>query len=357
MSMTVQHRGTDLLDKSVEVILSNQSESGAYLASPAFENYQFCWLRDGSFIGYSMLISGNADSCRRFLEWTDRVIVRHRDRMESAPAGVGRRVAPARYTLDGRAADDDWPNFQIDGYGSWLWLLAEYVDRTGEKILLHRFQESLRLTISYLASVWTLPNSDCWEENPADIHTSTLACVYAGLNAINRHLTERELHELAEQVRAKALELTADGRFCKSSADQDVDASLLWLSIPFRLVEPGDPIMRQTVRTIEERLLVDGGVKRYREDTYYGGGLWILLTCWLGWYYTEIGKAEKAVSLIDWVEAHASPGGTLPEQVSESVNDPAQTGPWIEKWGKIADPLLWSHAMYIILRHAIGERP
>ena len=165
------------------------------------------------------------------------------------------------------------------------------------------------------------------------------------------------MNEIAEQVRARALGLTTEGRFCKSSANQDVDASLLWLSVPFRLVEPGDPLMRKTVRTIEERLLVDGGVKRYPKDTYYGGGLWILLTCWLGWYYTKIGKAEQAATLMGWVEAHASPGGTLPEQISESVNDPTHIEPWIEIRGKIADPLLWSHAMYIVLRHAVAERP
>jgi len=26
---------------------------------------------------------------------------------------------------------------------------------------------------------------------------------------------------------------------------------------------------------------------RYADDTYYGGGEWVLLATWLGWYYVE----------------------------------------------------------------------
>jgi len=39
----------------------------------------------------------------------------------------------------------------------------------------------------------------------------------------------------------------------------------------------------------------------------------------------------------------------LPEQVAENLNAPSYYPTWVERWGEIASPLLWSHAKYIIL--------
>ena len=44
----------DLVEKSLEVIINNQSKSGAFIASPSFDTYAFSWLRDGSFIANSL---------------------------------------------------------------------------------------------------------------------------------------------------------------------------------------------------------------------------------------------------------------------------------------------------------------
>ena len=57
----------NLYRRSIDVILGNQADSGAYIASPAFPQYAFCWLRDGSFIGYAMDRVGEHQSSRAFL--------------------------------------------------------------------------------------------------------------------------------------------------------------------------------------------------------------------------------------------------------------------------------------------------
>ena len=38
----------DYYHRSIEVILQNQHSSGAYIASPAFSNYHYCWLREAA---------------------------------------------------------------------------------------------------------------------------------------------------------------------------------------------------------------------------------------------------------------------------------------------------------------------
>lgn len=45
---------------------------------------------------------------------------------------------------------------------------------------------------------------------------------------------------------------------------------------------------------MEETILHKGGVHRFPEDTYYGGGEWLLLSCWLGWYNASVGRGDDA---------------------------------------------------------------
>jgi GH15 family glucan-1,4-alpha-glucosidase len=142
------------------------------------------------------------------------------------------------------------------------------------------------------------------------------------------------------------------GRFVKASGRSDVDASLISLSVPYQIVNPHDPLMRNTIQAIETDLL-HGGVQRYSEDTYYGGGEWILLTAWLGWYYARSGEPQKARALLTWIEQHTDENGNLPEQVPEYLNDPTAYLKWQQAWGAVASPLLWSHAKYLILKNEL----
>ena len=347
----------DLKQISIKLILENQNSSGSYVASPDFPVYRYSWLRDGSFIAYSMLISGETDSCQKFLNWVHRAIRHYKPKVKRIALKLANNHAlypedflSARYTLDGIEAQDSWPNFQIDGYGTWLWCLAEYCRLTGDESLLEKFQDSIRTTIDYLTMVWKLPNHDCWEENGNHIHPSTLACVYGGIEGINRFLKEKELSVLSQDIRKFILSnLTKDKRFPKYIGSDSVDSSLLWLSVPFNVVEPDHPVMKKTVQAIEGKLLEKGGVRRYQEDTFYGGGRWILLTCWLAWYYLKIGKIQQAEQLYEWTVMQSDERGHLPEQVQTGTSDPSIVAEWEERWGKVAKPLLWSHSMFLVL--------
>ena len=65
---------------------------------------------------------------------------------------------------------------------------------------------------------------------------------------------------------------------CASPVTLWVDGSLLWLGVPFALVEVYDPTFRNTLTRIRQELVEPGGgVRRYLGDTFYGGSEWILL--------------------------------------------------------------------------------
>jgi GH15 family glucan-1,4-alpha-glucosidase len=79
----------------------------------------------------------------------------------------------------------------------------------------------------------------------------------------------------------------------------------------------------------------------------------VLLTAHLGWYWAELGEWDKARRALLWVERAADGQGWLPEQVVIGAQRPDQVSPWTARWGAVAKPLLWSHATYLILRHAL----
>jgi len=56
-----------------------------------------------------------------------------------------------------------------------------------------------------------------------------------------------------------------------------IDGSALLVLGSFGPFPPTHAIVSETLRAIESSLVVDGGVHRYLDDEYYGGGLWIVL--------------------------------------------------------------------------------
>jgi GH15 family glucan-1,4-alpha-glucosidase len=352
---------SDLYHRSVEVILSNQHPSGSYVASPTFETYGYCWFRDGSFIAYAMDLIGENLSAAKFHSWVADVINSRSPLIQRVVEIVHQgkelqenEILHTRYALDGSdVVGEAWPNFQLDGLGTWLWELAQHQDLTGDDFP-QEWHRAAGLVADYLTALWSRPCYDCWEEFPDKVHTYTLAAIYAGLKAHER-ISEVDHKATREEIKRFLMQQSIfQGAFVKYAGSTEVDSNLLGLATPYRLLQPDDPLMRATVDRISTDLLDGGGLHRYRGDTYYGGGEWVILTAWLGWYYVEVGEFEKARELLMWVESQTDEGGNLPEQVSRNLNDPSYLEPWRSRWGNIANPLLWSHAKHLILRKALG---
>ncbi len=331
----------DLVRHSIDVIAGNQSRSGAYVACPSFPQYHFCWFRDASFAARAMDVAGRDDSARQFHDWAARTILAAVD----GGGEPGERLR-ARYRLDGTPAAESWPDCQLDGFGTWLWAVAEHAALGGEAP--DRWLEAAAVVERYLTARWSLPCYDCWEESPSEIHVSTLGAIHAGLrgsDALLGHDTGDTRVAILETIESRGV---VDGRLAKSLGRDEVDASLVALGVPYRVFDPAGTVMTATVAAIEHDLVDDSGVHRYRADTFYGGGRWVLLTAWLAWHYRITGDLERAQRLLDWVEAQADDKLDLPEQSVTRLNDPERLAYWVAEWGPVATPLLWSHAMYLL---------
>ncbi len=350
--------------RSVEAILKNQGANGAIIASPDFAEYGFCWLRDGSFSAYALDLAREHAASTRYHLWVNRAVSGIAEVIDdviaaklSGQSTSPLEMPPARFALDGTTVVDDWPNFQIDGYGTWLWSLGQHLTLMDWVRAPEEFLDSVDRVARYLETFSLSPCYDVWEENGDAQHTSTMACVYGGLNAAARLLGDERYRDAAAAVQAHVSETALqNGFYVKSSNNGDVDSSSLWLAAPFGVVNSDDGYFDKTVSLIVDRLSLHGGIRRYPTDVYFGSGAWPVLTGSLGWHYAAVGDLESADRCRQWILSHFDGEGRLGEQYGGDERDSQHYQEWVARWGPPAQDLTWSHAMYVVLCAAIDGR-
>lgn len=355
-----------LRDASIRVILENQSSSGAYIASPSFRVYNYSWIRDGAFIADAMLDHKQIESASLFHNWVSSVVLSRRNKIDTLILRnrSGENIAPdehlhCRYTVEGEESDEPWTNFQLDGFGTWIWALDRFQSH-GNSLTTENIQAT-ELLISYLAEFWSADSFDWWEESFGYQHVATLGSVSAGLKACsawssisqkNRSLAST----VARKIRLHISEnLSADFRLTKWIGGTGLDGSLASLIAPFGLYPPNSLIARQTILAIEQELGLLG-TYRHLDDVYFGGGKWLILSSFLALAILELGDNEKPRAILEWLASTADENLQLPEQLPAPLLHPGQRQEWIDKWGEPAQPLLWSHAMYLKLYSSISQR-
>jgi GH15 family glucan-1,4-alpha-glucosidase len=347
-----------LVSRSVEVIEGGQGPAGGYLASPTFATYHYSWFRDGAFTADAISRTGRTASTERFFDWCSRIISARVARIDilieravvDGAASIAREEhLHTRYRLDGTESSGFWENFQLDGYGTWLWGLAQHTERHGTDPA--RWMPAVEATVRYLRTFWDQPSYDWWEEHPEQVHTSTLGCIWAGLEGAAR-LGVADDGTIDRVRRLLEHEGVGNGHLVKWLGADAVDASTLALIEPLRVIPAGSAVGRATIEAVENEL-ADGGVHRFAADTFYGGGSWVLLAGFLGLCHLALGNRARVDELIGWMAAQADAEGHLPEQVPPLLY-PDRKPEWVERWGPPARPLLWSHAMFITLAVEAG---
>lgn len=379
-----------LIRHSLDLLSESQAPGGAFPAAPDYPTYRYSWIRDGTFIAHALDLYGHHTQAAAFHRWTAATVLRHRDKVDhlaSLPATTAppeEAVLHTRYTLDGEEVSARWGNFQLDGYGFWLSGLHHHLERTGGDP--NPYREAVTVAARYLTLAWPRPSYDCWEEYPTRRHPATLAAIAAGLQHAARLLDEAAHAATAtailEEIAGNGMR---DGALVKLLDEPLADpVGTPSPSVPRAVAgheQPGKPIdadavdgsallvigelgpypadsetATATLHRIETDLVVGGGVHRYRDDEYYGGGQWILLSAALAGIHARRGDRDRAETLLGWIERHPDPQGNLPEQVATVLRNPAHHQPWVDRWGPMGSPLLWSHAMYLIAVGALEGR-
>jgi GH15 family glucan-1,4-alpha-glucosidase len=257
-----------------------------------------------------------------------------------------------RYTVDGQESSEQWTNLQLDGFGTWIWSLDEFLKR--ENTLPLATYRAVETLIGYLGTFWEIDTYDWWEESYGHQHVANLGSMAAGLSRCSewKHISEDSRLAAANTamrimtlIRSRGL---FNGRLAKWIDGNGLDASLIALVAPFGLLNDDKEIARGTVDAVAS-VLGTFGTYRHEDDWYFGGGKWPLLSCFLGLAYISLGEEQKAQQILDWAASVTNEELALPEQLAEPLLQPEKRAQWIEQWGEPACPLLWSHAMYLSL--------
>jgi GH15 family glucan-1,4-alpha-glucosidase len=299
-------------------------------------DYRYCWLRDATFTLYSLLIGGYTEEAKAWREWLVNAAAGNPSQLQIMYGVAGERrlteielgwlpgyenSAPVRV---GNAA---YSQHQLDVPGEIMEAL-----HLARRYGIDPDEEAWRVqaaVLEFLEKEWSKPDEGIWEiRGPKRhfTHSKVMAWV-----AADRAVKDIELFGMpgeAErwrrlrdtihaEVHARGYSQKLSG-FVQSYGSDETDASLLMLPL-VGFVEATDPKMRGTLRLIEERLVSDGFVVRYRTESNVDGlpegeGAFLLCSFWLADNYSLAGRYREARQLFERLLALRNDVGLLAEE-------------------------------------------
>jgi len=185
--------------------------------------------------------------------------------------------------------------------------------------------------VRYAAEQFDRPDHGMWEiRGVPQKFTHSRVMMWAtfdrAIHAVEEHGLDGPVdrwRELRARIRAEIDEYgVTNGHFTQHYGTEEVDASLLLLP-EVGYCTPDDPRMLATVERIEQTLLRDGLVMRYRTDTGVDGlpgdeHPFLACSFWLVEQYAGSGRLDEARALMDRLCALANDVGLLAEEVDPS---------------------------------------
>lgn len=352
------------IDNEGAILAANDSD----VAERATDHYSYCWTRDGALVANALDMAGYSHAARRFYEYCSRIV--HPNGYFLQKYNADGTVASGWHPAWDRGAAAPMVPIQEDETGLVLWALFQHYERFRDIEFAQRLYRRMVIPCAEFMTDFRdartklpKPSWNLWEDRRG-IHTYTCATVVGGLRAAANFASLFAENDRAAKYSTAADDMIAGmreylydevlGRFLRSlqvgngdhyEPDETVDASLFALFY-FGCFEADDPAVVGTMKAVEDKLSVHGGIARFENDGYMRtsaavtGNAWIICTLWLAEYYIAVAKTkselDRAISILSQITQQARRSGVLPEQV-----DPV-TGHHVS-----VSPLTWSHSTYV----------
>ncbi len=299
-------------------------------------DYRFCWLRDASLSLFALMGAGYTEEAVAWRDWLQRSIAgsaaqiqimyglrgeRSLDEREIPWLSGYQGAAPVR---TGNAASGQ---VQLDVYGEVLECLHQ-ARRNGLRAPPSGWALQ-RNIVEHLATIWDQPDEGMWEiRGPRQHFTFSKIMAWVAVDRMIKDATRHHLsgpveswRALREKIFQRVLDEGYDARrntFVQSFGGTELDASLLLIpTVGF--LPPSDPRVIGTVAAVEQDLLQDGFVQRYRTQSNVDGlppgeGAFLACTFWLVDAYAMQGRLTEAQALFERLLGLCNDVGLLAEE-------------------------------------------
>jgi GH15 family glucan-1,4-alpha-glucosidase len=288
-------------------------------------DYRYTWLRDAAGALDVLLSSGYVAEARDWRSWLLRAAFGEADKLQIMYGVAGERLLP-EITLDWLPGHEGSTPVRIGNAAS----TQRQLDVYGEVILaLERAREAglpddddawnLQLALlDFLAHNWHKPDQGMWESRGEPRHfVSSKLMAWVGVDrmiaAAEKYALSgpvEEWRKLRDDIRADILARGYDPQrntFVQSYGSTELDASLLIIPL-LGFLPAEDPRVLGTIAAVEEDLLVDGFLQRYRTRDAIGNsvdglppgeGVFLACSFLLVEVYLLVGRAAEAEQLFD----------------------------------------------------------
>lgn len=343
-------RWMEVVNRSALVLkLMTSQKYGSIIAAPTFGlpeeiggvrnwDYRYTWVRDASFTVYTLLKLGYRKEAREFVAWVEK---RCNDIGE---AGSLRLM----YGIDGRKDlfEVDLPHMegyaksspvrigngaynqvQLDIYGELLDAIYLY-DKHAESIS-YDFWKDIKRQVDWVCDNWHKKDEGIWEVRGGkkEFLYSRLMCWVALDRAIKiarahsypyddrwRKVRDKIFISIHEEFWNEELQT-----FVQYKGANTVDAATLLMPL-IRFIGPKDPRWLSTLKRIEQELVSDSLVYRYRNDEKFDGlkggeGTFSMCTFWYVECLSRSGQLQKARLFFEKMLGYANHVGLYSEML------------------------------------------
>jgi GH15 family glucan-1,4-alpha-glucosidase len=299
-------------------------------------DYRFCWLRDATFTLYALQKSGYRDEALAWRRWLLRAVAGSPEQMQPIYGMGGERRLPELELEWLRGYEGSRPvrignlartQVQLDVVGEMMDTL--HVARTHR---LDPLDDAWRLQcklVGFLEESWREPDHGIWEmRGPRRHFTHSKVMCWVAFDRAAKAVTQFGLPGPAERWRALADRIHAEvcregydaraNTFVQYYGGETLDGALLMLPL-VGFLPPGDPRVGGTVAAIQERLCVDGLVRRYVPDRALDGlpggeGVFLACSFWLADNLALMGRVEEATALFERLLGFCNDVGLVAEE-------------------------------------------
>ncbi len=314
--------------------LLTSRELGSMVAAPCFGfpneiggernwDYRFTWLRDASFTVYALMRLGFTEETEAYMRWiSDRCGECEDGQLATMYNLDGTQVSGEEHLhhLEGyrksrpvRVGSTNHGQLQLDVYGELLDSIYLF-DRFDIPVSYSQWTD-IRILIEFVVENWTKPDASIWEvrsENREFLYSRVMCWV-----AMDRAL--RLAHKRSLPAPVVRWRETRDAiyesvynefwnperkSFVQFKGSHALDASTLIMPL-VKFISPGDARWRSTLRAIEEDLVTDSLVYRYRVGEAFSDelageeGTFSICSLWLVEAISRSGDLQKARFLFE----------------------------------------------------------